>query len=495
MKTTARPIKILLIDDDRSLADTARYKLETAGLRATLESAINLQSALSRMEKKHFDIIVLNPFFGPVQGQEAYLAIRKRAWDVPILLMVPAHQEADALNLVDLGADDYVLKETTRPAMLWHAARAVIKRCVLKQRLNTLESVAKQSSTKIPSGEIKEGAAVRARAADQTARLKPLTSGKPQNLKNFARSLEATVSQSSLQALPSAKPTSPKVPNKRGDGSEFWTARKVLTLGNLEKALKNFVLIQRDGSEEQSSQSPLQQISLLKQQQDFVTAIAHDFKSPMLGAIWATELIRDGRLGPLTAEQSTVIEGLQSSQRQLLRLATNMIELYAKQDRNVRPSPVSFQLADLIQECAFAAMPLARANGLRIVTDIKLNFKEYYDDQDALRLLIANLLDNAVAFSPSGAVVSLVVRSIGKEIVIRVIDQGPGLSEEQQSLISDCIWPQTQNPRYTAATALGLFVSNKIVNAYGGSMRCLSSSIDETVWEVALPLVHESNLQ
>jgi signal transduction histidine kinase len=494
MKTSASPIKILLVDDDRSLADTARYKLETAGLRATLDSAINLQNAVSRMGKKRFDIIVLNPFFGQVQGQEAYLAVRKRAWNVPILLMVPAHHEADALNLLDLGADDYMIKETTRPAILWHTARAVIKRCVLKQRLNTLENIAKQSSEKVHSGEIKERA-LQARAADQTARLKALNSGKPQNLKNFARSLEATVSQSSLQALPSQKPITRKVQTKRASAPEFWTELKVLTLENVEKALKHLDLVQKNGSEVQPKQSDLKQISLFKQQQDFVTAVAHDFKSPLLGAICATEYLRNGRLGPLTTEQASVIEGLQSSQRQLLRLATNLLELYEKQDRNVRPLPIAFQLADLIQECASAATPLARANGLRIVTDIKLNFKEYYADQDALRLLIANLLDNAVAFSPRGADVCLVVRSIGKEIVIRVIDQGPALSKEQQSLILDCIWPQQQNPRYTLATALALFVSNRIVNAYGGSMRCLSSSIDETVWEVALPLVHESNLQ
>lgn len=489
MKTSGRPIKILLIDDERSLAETARYKLETAGLRATLDSAINLQGAISKMEKKRFDIIVLNPFFGQVQGQEAYLSVRKRAWDVPILLIVPAHHEAAALSLMDLGADDYIIKETARPTILWHTARSVIKRCILKQRLNTLENVTK-SCPNLPGG----GRSPQGRVADQTARLERLNTGKPQTIKNLAGSLEATVGRSTLQVLPSGKPAA-KVQNKRPDNSKFWTELKGLTLENVEKALKHFVLVEMDGTEEESVQSCLKQISLLKHQQTFITGIAHDFKSPLLGVICATELIRNERLGPLTSEQAAVIVGLQSSQRQLLRLATNMLELYAKQQRNLRPSSVPFKLADLIQECAFAAMPLARANGLRIVTDIKLNFTEYYADQDALRLLIDNLLDNAIAFSPHGADVSLVVRSIGKEIVIRVIDQGPGLSKEQQSLIFECIWPQKENPRYTAATALSLFVSNRIVNAYGGSMRCLSSSIDETVWEVALPLVQESNLQ
>lgn len=492
MRTAARPIKILLIDDDRSLADTARYKLKTAGLRATLDSVVNLQNAILRMEKRRFDIIVLNPFFGQIQGQAAYLAVRKRAWDVPVLLLVPAHHEDAALNLVDLGADDYMIKETTRPAILWHTARTVIKRCILKRRLHALESVASQCREKI---EIKESPTL-TQPVHQGVSAKRFDSNKNQNrtITTISASVK-TSSQSAQQLLPRSKPLSTNVQAKRTESSEFWTELKVLTLENVEKALKNFVLIQKDASEDQSAQTCLKQISLVKQQQDFVNAIAHDFKSPLLSALSATELIRDERLGPLTAEQINVIEGLQSSHRQLIRLATNMLELYAKHDTNVRPSRVAFELANLIQECASAAMSSANANGLRIVTDVKLNFKEYYADEYALRLLIANLLDNAIAFSPRGADVSVVVRSIGKEIVMRVIDQGPGLSKEQQELIFDCVWAQKENPRYTTATALALFVSNKIVNAYGGSMRCLSSSIGETVWEVALPLVHESNLQ
>src|SRR6516162_3373691 len=141
MKTSACPIRILLIDDDQRFADTARHKLGTAGLRTALDSAPSLKNAFSRLDKKPFDIVILNPYFGRIQGEAAYLAVRKHAWNMPVLLMVPARHEAPALRLLDLGADDYVIKETTRPTLLWHTAQSIIKRCTLRQRLRILETV------------------------------------------------------------------------------------------------------------------------------------------------------------------------------------------------------------------------------------------------------------------------------------------------------------------------------------------------------------------
>jgi PAS domain S-box-containing protein len=499
MKTSACPIRILLIDDDQMLADTARLKLGIAGLRTTLDNARTLKSAINRLNKRRFDIVILNPYFGAIQGPTAYLAIRKQAANVPILLIIPIQHEASALQLLDLGAEDYVIKEATRPTLLWHTARSIIQRCILRERLRILETVATQSNDAVLIGEVKDNAPLQSQVLYKNPSFDRLNRIKPQNLRDLAGYLEATVGKSSLdaqeivQAMTSGKPLTKRIQNKRTDGSEFWTELKVVTLENAEKALKHFVLIHKDISEEKSKQICLDKLSLLEKQQTFAAALAHDFKAPVVGAMFAIELLKDERRGPLTAQQSEVIEQLQGSNKQLARLATNMLEMYESQERSINPSPEPFNLSDLIKESALNFASLAKANGVKIVCDVSLKYEEYYADQDAVKLVIGNLLDNAVTFSPRGGVVSLIAKSIGKEIVIRVIDQGPLLSQDEQINIFDSVWPREESRRYTAATALGLYVCSKVVSAYGGTIRCVSSSVDETVWEVVLPLVQRFN--
>lgn len=437
MNTSACPIRILLVDDDQKFADTARFKLGTAGLRTALENATSLDNALARLDKKRFDIVVLNPYFGGIQDDAAYLTIRKHSCSLPMLLMVSAQHEASAVRLLDLGADDYVIKEMTKPTLLWHTARSIVQRSVLRERLRILETIAGQSIDGPVINRVKEVAQV------------------------DSQNLYKNPSFDRLKEL------------------------KVATLENVEKTFKHFA----DSNKE--AQICLDQLFPVEKQRDFTAALAHDFKAPLASAMLASDLLKDERLGPLTTEQSDVVRQLHSNNQQLLRLATNMVELYDKQERDISPSPIPFNLKQFLADCIFDLAPLARANGVRLVAHVAVKFEEYYADQDAVKLILANLINNAITFSPRGGTVSLFARTIGREIVIRINDEGPPLTKDEQRHIFDNLWPADKtSQRYTAATALAFHVSGKIVRAYNGAIRCVNSSATETIWEVALPLVH-----
>src|SRR5262249_11463572 len=81
---------------------------------------------------------------------------------------------------------------------------------------------------------------------------------------------------------------------------------------------------------------------------------------------------------------------------------------------------------------------------------------------------LVNLLDNAAKYAPNGTTVTLRARETGSEVVIEVIDEGPGIPEEALERVFDKFYRVRQGDRQRAGTGLGLAICRGFVEALGG---------------------------
>ena len=106
---------------------------------------------------------------------------------------------------------------------------------------------------------------------------------------------------------------------------------------------------------------------------------------------------------------------------------------------------------------------------------------------DALRLLLRNLVENAIKYAPAGGRIEVGVvagEAPGRRVLV-VEDSGPGIPEAERSRVLDRFYRLPDAP--STGSGLGLAITKWIVDAHGGTIRCTNSELGGAAFEVTLP--------
>jgi two-component system sensor histidine kinase KdpD len=106
-------------------------------------------------------------------------------------------------------------------------------------------------------------------------------------------------------------------------------------------------------------------------------------------------------------------------------------------------------------------------------------------DPAQLERVFANLLENAVKFSPPGAPVRITGGAGGGKVTVRVVDHGPGVPPRQRPFVFD---PFFRGRASAGGAGLGLAIARGLVEANGGRITLQSGTQGETAFAVSLPL-------
>jgi PAS domain S-box-containing protein len=243
----------------------------------------------------------------------------------------------------------------------------------------------------------------------------------------------------------------------------------------------------RDISERKKSEEQQQRLLLLEQQREFLATLTHDLKNPLLGAERIFELVLDGAFGRINEEQRQVLAGLRKSNEALIKMIQNHIELYRLEQMTYSRSPAKLNIGEFAVAICDQYKIFAVAKNVSLETDIETGLPEVNGDENALRRLISNLLDNAIKFTPPGGSITLSARVCGPEVAISVSDTGPGITEEELDLLYQRFSQCEAGKAYSDGSGLGLYVCRRIVEAHGGNISCKSTNGKGATFTITLP--------
>jgi two-component system sensor histidine kinase GlrK len=221
----------------------------------------------------------------------------------------------------------------------------------------------------------------------------------------------------------------------------------------------------------------LSEVDALKQ--GFLASVSHELRTPLSKIREALALLADGVAGPLTDRQRRVVELGRTACEREIRLVTTLLDL----SRLRAGTPLRRQAGTHMDQVIKAAMDdeidEANARGVEIVLDAAGDIPTAILDPALVERAIANLLRNAIAVSVRGQKVQL-VRALtthdwqGQEspsIVVRVVDEGPGVPEEIRSVIFDAFVTAAvaQSPK-SIGVGLGLALAREIARVHGGEL-------------------------
>lgn len=200
-------------------------------------------------------------------------------------------------------------------------------------------------------------------------------------------------------------------------------------------------------------------------QENFVTDAAHELRSPLA----ALKLQVQGLQRASTDETRTLAIARLSSG---IDRATHLVEqllVLARQEASMAADvqPQLVALADIcrlaLEDTLAAAQEFAIDLGMSHADDANIN-----GHPEALRILVHNLLDNAVKFSPNGGRIDLEVRATNDAVVLTVDDNGPGIAAEQRERVLGRFY--RVNGSQTAGSGLGLAIAKSIADRHGATL-------------------------
>lgn len=226
----------------------------------------------------------------------------------------------------------------------------------------------------------------------------------------------------------------------------------------------------------------------LNEQQRFIADASHELRTPLAVLRGETEVA----LGK-TRTVEEYMESLTLIQEEAERLSRIVEDLFILARQPIQSptalikEPVS--LTEVVKDCARAAQVLASRKGVRLKlendsTSIALNA-----DEELIKRMILNLLDNAVKYTPAGGEISLALEKHNGSAEIVVRDTGIGLSQTDQQRVFDRFYRVDKaRSRALGGAGLGLSIVRSIVEAHGGSITIDSTPRHGSTFTVSLPL-------
>ncbi len=218
---------------------------------------------------------------------------------------------------------------------------------------------------------------------------------------------------------------------------------------------------------------------------DFVANVSHELKTPVGAMGVLAEALLESADDPETVRRFGA-KVLEESNR-LARMVGELIELSRLQGAEPLPdlSPVD---VDTVVSEAISRYKVAADNAnIEVTTDAPSGFR-VLGDQTLLVTALANLIDNAIAYSPRGSVVSISRRRRGPNVEIAVTDRGIGIAPSDQKRVFERFFRVDQaRSRATGGTGLGLAIVKHVAANHNGSIRLWSQPGTGSTFTVSIP--------
>ena len=205
----------------------------------------------------------------------------------------------------------------------------------------------------------------------------------------------------------------------------------------------------------------------------FLANISHDLRTPLTAIITHAEILRDGMLGELTAQQRESVIAMIKGGRQLLGMVADILTYARSAAGQLTASPSEFAIEPLIQQVVMLNGLLAVKNGVALDVEVVPNLPPLRADRDKIQHVLSNLLGNAIDFTLSGGRVwiraTMAVDATRPTVLIEVGDTGIGIAPEHYELIfREFAQVDASASRAHHGTGLGLAIARKFVELHDG---------------------------
>lgn len=209
------------------------------------------------------------------------------------------------------------------------------------------------------------------------------------------------------------------------------------------------------------------QLKFQQQQQNFMMTVTHELKTPIAVAKLNLETLQKHALEE-PRRQKLMQMTLQEVNR-LNTLVNNILVSAQLEGGRYRISDEELDLSELVKSCF---SDFRNRFPERLWQSVILPEIDIKGDPLLLQILVNNLLENAVKYSPKEATIQCKLHETGRQVILEIIDQGPGIPDEEKVKVFEKFYRiGNENTRTAKGTGLGLYLCHKIAKDHKANIR------------------------
>lgn len=214
---------------------------------------------------------------------------------------------------------------------------------------------------------------------------------------------------------------------------------------------------------------------------NFINDFSHEFKTPIVSISGLANLIEAGNLSD--EQRSTYARAIREESMRLSSMANNVLILSRVENQTILTDVTVFNLSEQIR----SAVLLLEEKWSAKSVDLQLDFEEYYiqANEELLKQVWINLIDNAVKFVPKNGTVSLDISSSDDTLTVKISNTGSEIAPDKLDKVFNKFY-QADESHYTKGNGIGLAIVKRIVELHNGEISVLSEN-GITTFTVTLP--------
>jgi len=242
-----------------------------------------------------------------------------------------------------------------------------------------------------------------------------------------------------------------------------------------------------DGMDELSSlRLRLERMTALdKLKSDFMNLTTHELRSPLAIVYGYLSMMESGMLGDLATELREAVTSSIQSVELMMQLVTELVEMARLDETRLDPTRDPVDLTGVVAE---AAVRVETSDRHRLHLDLGAGPAPVLGDRGQLLRVFANIIDNAIKYSPSGGEIGVRMRRAGRQVAVDITDQGLGIApSDMDRLFTRFGRIVTAATEGIGGTGLGLYLCRELVRRLGGDVTATSVEGEGSTFTVQLP--------
>ncbi len=208
---------------------------------------------------------------------------------------------------------------------------------------------------------------------------------------------------------------------------------------------------------------------------DFVANVSHELKTPVSGITLLADTIITG-LETDPSQAKAFARKLKRETDRLAQLVRDLLDLSQLEAEKMRPVSTQISLSDVALKAVTEQTEAAASAGISLRTEFATDLPKITGSEEQLELLVRNLIDNGVKYTPKGGDILLSTKTTGGFVALIIKDTGIGIPQSDQKRIFERFYRVDKNrSRETGGTGLGLSIVKHVVENHNGQVKVEST--------------------
>ncbi len=486
---------MLVVDNDVAILNKCNSLLLSRGFQvSTAESS---KEALQILEKYHRDVdIMLLSLELPGLGAMSVIEVLKKTKSKILVMAISTDCGEEAIAAIHAGAYDCIRKTFTTERF-WTKIDRAVERFTLarqleilkKQRLSILKKDSYDEDTMrtimntIPEGLIVTDHHERivfynSKVADLFGLQGDAALGLP---------IEKTLKNADLVSFI----TESMNLSRSGHSSVHQKVGSIEIEGLTMRVLINS--IESDDGKTIGSVSMLQDVSQKKTMDqlkgDLVSMVSHELKAPLSALLMQLSVVLDGLAGDITTKQKDLLGKAKQRTKRMIALVNDLLDLRRIEEGKAVVEIEPLDLGEILHRSIDIMTLSSKDKNINFDVKIVENLPLFSGDRTGMEAVFVNLISNAIKYTSTGGRVQVELKKSGKDIRIKVVDNGIGIEKEDLDHVFDRFYRiKTEQTKSIGGSGLGLYIVKRIVDAHRGTIYVESKAGKGTMFIVSLPL-------